>query len=70
MEENLKPLPINELLDKQFFIPHYQRGYRWTNQQVEQFNQEPKEFKHHLVLHTLIKKERALSRKFAYISLP
>lgn len=36
MEENLMPLPINELLDKQFFIPHYQRGYRWTNQQVEQ----------------------------------
>ena len=36
MEENLKPLPINELLDKQFFVPHYQRGYRWTNQQVEQ----------------------------------
>ncbi len=36
MAENLKPLPINELLNKQFFIPHYQRGYRWTNLQVEQ----------------------------------
>jgi len=36
MEENLKPLPINELLNKQFFIPHYQRGYRWTDQQVKQ----------------------------------
>lgn len=36
MEENLKPLPINELLNKQFFIPHYQRGYRWTGQQVKQ----------------------------------
>ncbi|WP_332453533.1 DUF262 domain-containing protein, partial [Chryseobacterium aquaticum] len=33
---NLEPKSINELLDKQFFIPHYQRGYRWTNQQVEQ----------------------------------
>lgn len=36
MEHNLIPLPINELLDKQFFIPHYQRGYRWTEQQVKQ----------------------------------
>lgn len=27
---------INEILDKKFFIPHYQRGYRWTNIQVEQ----------------------------------
>jgi len=36
MEDNLKPIPINELLDKQFFIPHYQRGYRWTKHQVEQ----------------------------------
>jgi|JI10StandDraft_1071094.scaffolds.fasta_scaffold73041_2 hypothetical protein len=36
MEENLKPLPINEFLNKQFFIPHYQRGYRWTSQQVKQ----------------------------------
>jgi len=36
IEDNLKPIPISELLDKQFFIPHYQRGYRWTNQQVEQ----------------------------------
>lgn len=30
-------MSISELLDKQFFIPHYQRGYRWTKQQVEQF---------------------------------
>lgn len=30
------PLSINKLLDKQFFIPHYQRGYRWTKQQVLQ----------------------------------
>jgi uncharacterized protein with ParB-like and HNH nuclease domain len=26
---------INELLGGQFYIPHYQRGYRWTIQQVE-----------------------------------
>ena len=36
LNENLRPLAINSLLDKQFFIPHYQRGYRWTFNQVEQ----------------------------------
>jgi len=38
MEENLelKPKSINELLRHNFFIPHYQRGYRWTVQQVNQ----------------------------------
>lgn len=34
--KTLEPIAINEILDKQFFIPHYQRGYRWTNQQVQQ----------------------------------
>lgn len=32
----LEPLAISEILEKQFFIRHYQRGYRWTRQQVEQ----------------------------------
>jgi len=36
MEDNLIPIPINELLNKQFFIPHYQRGYRWIDLQVKQ----------------------------------
>lgn len=36
MADNLKPVPINELLDKQFFIPHYQRGFRWIDLQVKQ----------------------------------
>jgi uncharacterized protein with ParB-like and HNH nuclease domain len=27
---------INQLYNKQFFIPHYQRGYRWTDTQVRQ----------------------------------
>jgi hypothetical protein len=26
--------PINDLLGEQFFIPAYQRGYRWTHRQV------------------------------------
>ena len=33
---NLVPIAINDILDKKFFIRHYQRGYRWTKQQVEQ----------------------------------
>lgn len=32
----LKPLPIQDINDKNFFIPHYQRGYRWTEMQVQQ----------------------------------
>ncbi|MBU1012781.1 MAG: DUF262 domain-containing protein, partial [Bacteroidetes bacterium] len=32
----LKPKAISELLENKFFIRHYQRGYRWTSQQVEQ----------------------------------
>lgn len=31
---NLIQKPISELLDKQFFIPSYQRGFRWEQQQV------------------------------------
>jgi len=27
--------PINDLLNEQFFVPSYQRGFRWTQQQVE-----------------------------------
>src|SRR6056297_415927 len=26
---------INDLLEKNFYIPSYQRGYRWTKQNVE-----------------------------------
>ena len=26
---------VNELLNNNFFIPSYQRGYRWTEQEVE-----------------------------------
>lgn len=32
----LELLAISEILDKQFFIRDYQRGYRWTEQQVKQ----------------------------------
>lgn len=35
MEEKLVLKSVAELLGEKFFIPHYQRGYRWTSQQVE-----------------------------------
>lgn len=36
MTNELDKLPIRELLGKHFYIPHYQRGYRWTKRQVEE----------------------------------
>lgn len=47
-KENLILKSINEIVDKNFFIPHYQRGFRWTDQQVKQLlddidNFEPRE---------------------------
>lgn len=35
MSNKIELKRISELLEKQFFIPSYQRGYRWTRQQVE-----------------------------------
>lgn len=34
MESRLFAQPIHELLGYHFFIPDYQRGYRWTGDQV------------------------------------
>lgn len=42
---NLKLLSINELMEEKFFIPSYQRGYRWTKQQVEDLLNDINEFK-------------------------
>lgn len=36
--------PISELLDKSFYIPAYQRGYRWTERQVTELLNDIKEF--------------------------
>ncbi len=36
--------PISELLDKSFFIPAYQRGYRWSKRQVIELLDDIKEF--------------------------
>ena len=34
-ENKIELKSINELLGMKFFIPLYQRGYRWTEQQVK-----------------------------------
>ena len=34
MSEKLKLKSIREILDKSFYIPAYQRGYRWSSRQV------------------------------------
>jgi uncharacterized protein with ParB-like and HNH nuclease domain len=35
MSKPLQLKTINDLLGENFFIPNYQRGYRWTPKQVE-----------------------------------
>lgn len=55
MDNTIKLFSISELLERNFYIPSYQRGYRWTKQQVEDLlndvytfaikpNKSPKEF--------------------------
>lgn len=34
-DNNIELKSVNELLGMKFFIPSYQRGYRWTNLQIE-----------------------------------
>lgn len=45
MQDNqLEMKPINSLLNESFYIPAYQRGYRWTEQQVTELLDDIKEF--------------------------
>ncbi len=43
-QNNLELLSVNELLSKKFYIPSYQRGYRWTERQVRDLLEDIKEF--------------------------
>jgi hypothetical protein len=43
--ENIGTLSIEELKIKRFYIPSYQRGYRWTDAQVRQLLEDIAEFK-------------------------
>lgn len=49
MADNIIELkPIGDLLGLKFFIPSYQRGYRWTEQQVNDLLNDINEFTHKL----------------------
>jgi uncharacterized protein with ParB-like and HNH nuclease domain len=41
---NISIKTINSLLESDFFIPSYQRGYRWTEQQVTELLNDINEF--------------------------
>jgi hypothetical protein len=43
--KNLVLISVNELLESDFFIPSYQRGYRWTDVQVKQLLNDIWDFK-------------------------
>ncbi|WP_202616950.1 DUF262 domain-containing protein [Arcticibacter tournemirensis] len=34
MGNTIQLMPVSSLLERQFFVPAYQRGYRWTSRQV------------------------------------
>lgn len=42
--KSLSEKPISEILEMNFFIPAYQRGFRWTDQQVEDLLKDIDEF--------------------------
>ena len=44
-ENKIELKPVSELLGMKFFIPNYQRGYRWTEQQVKDLLNDVNEFK-------------------------
>jgi hypothetical protein len=44
-DADLTLIPVRDLLKARFFIPAYQRGYRWTDIQVEQLLNDMLEFK-------------------------
>ena len=34
INKNLDLVAIDSILGEKFFVPHYQRGYRWTKKEV------------------------------------
>ena len=43
-DNKIKLKSVDELLEMKFFIPSYQRGYRWTEQQVKDLLNDINEF--------------------------
>lgn len=44
LDNSITLMSLSQLLDKKFFIPSYQRGYRWTEQQVKELLSDIDEF--------------------------
>lgn len=44
MKENLCIKPIYKLLDEKFYIPRYQRGYRWGEQEIKELLEDLKDY--------------------------
>ena len=44
MSDEIKLLPVRELAKRKFFVPNYQRGYRWDRQQVRDLLEDIAEF--------------------------
>ena len=43
-DNNIDLKSIRQLLGMNFFVPSYQRGYRWTTQQVNELLEDIKDF--------------------------
>ncbi|MCL2603382.1 MAG: DUF262 domain-containing protein [Defluviitaleaceae bacterium] len=52
MGEKLEPKIINELSQFSFYVPAYQRGYRWTSQEVADLLNDIRDFKPRQILPT------------------
>lgn len=48
-DDKIDLMSISKLVDNHFFIPDYQRGYRWTSQQVKELLEDINEFRQKLV---------------------
>lgn len=64
-ENKIEPRSINDLHGMKFFIPSYQRGYRWTEQQVKdllndilEFSQKKKQESEYYCLQPLVVKRK------------
>ncbi len=70
MNNNISTKPISDLLGMNFFIPAYQRGYRWTERQVKELLNDIQEFKpaneEWYCLQPLIVKEMTVEQKDKY----
>lgn len=79
LDNSITLISLAELLDKKFFIPSYQRGYRWTEQQVKELlsdidefaNSRPQEGQFYCLQPLVVKKMNISEReKFGLVGSP